>query len=94
MRLVLGNRNATDSHDNGETRETLPKGKRATTVEIPDEVTLGAAFKAITDPGGIWAAHASEGAAPAWVASDNAPLATLVAAHFGGIETRDLEEPA
>jgi hypothetical protein len=96
MRLVLGNRHATDSEDNGETRVVLPKGKRATVVEVPDEVSLSDAFTAITAPGGVWATHATEGATPAWVASDNPTLAAIVASHFGGhegpIEVRDLEE--
>jgi hypothetical protein len=98
MRLVLGNRHATDSEDNGETRFELPKGKRSTEVVVPDEVSLGDAFTAITAPGGVWATHATEDAVPAWVASDNSALATLVASHFGGdkgpIEVRDLEDPS
>jgi len=94
MRLVLGNRHATDSTDNGETRFELPKGKRATTVEIPDEVSLSDAFTAVTAPGGVWATHAKEGAVPAWVASDNEALASIVASHFGNIEVRELEDPA
>lgn len=94
MRLVLGNRHATDSEDNGETRFVLPKGKRATVVEVPDEVSLGDAFTAITASGGIWATHAIEGAKPAWVASDNPSLAALVASHYGDIEVRELEDPA
>ncbi len=94
MRLVLGNRHATDSTDNGDTRTPLPRGKRATIVEIPDDVTLADAFTAITARGGVWATHATDGATPAWVASDSKPLATLVANHFGDIEIRDLEEPA
>lgn len=92
MRLVLGNRHATDSHDNGETREPLPEGKRATVVEIPDEVSLPQAFLAITADGGVWSTHATEGAVPAWVASDNPGLAQLVASHYGDVEIRDLEE--
>src|SRR5690349_9286131 len=92
MIVVLGNRHAIESLDNGKTFQPLRKGKRATRVEIPEEYSLSEAFKAITDATGIWAHHASEGAAPAWVASDSAGLATLLAEHFGGIEVRDLDQ--
>lgn len=109
-RVVLGNRHATDSLDNGETRFALPRGKRATVVDLPEDWTLAQSFLAITSPTGVWATHtsatdeesgalvANDKAIPAWVASDDAALASLVASHFGGlagaeIEIRDLEEP-
>lgn len=105
-RVVLGNRHATDSADNGATRFALPRGKRATVLDIDDDATsLSAAFAAITGPGGVWAHQTgtkgehddalvpNDKAVPAWVASDSAPLATLLAAHWGGIEIRELEEP-
>lgn len=102
-RVVLGNRHATDSPDNGETRHALPKGKRATTIDIPDEVSLTQALIAITTKGGVWDTHtatrekgadpvSNDKAVPAWVASDDPALASVLAAHFGGIEIRDLEE--
>lgn len=103
-RLMLGNRHATDSTDNGATRHALPRGKRATVLDIDDDATsLSAAFAAITGPGGVWATQTgtrnpggellpNPNAVPAWVASDNTPLATLLAAHWGGIEIRELEE--
>lgn len=95
-RVVLGNRHAHQSLDGGETFEALPKGKRATTVEIPDELTIAEAFTAITHPSGVWAAHVhqvrGETPPPAWVASDDTALATLLASHYGGIEIRELEE--
>ncbi|HEY0889315.1 MAG TPA: hypothetical protein VGE38_06880 [Nocardioides sp.] len=94
--VVLGNRHAHQSLDNGQTFEALPKGKRATTIEIPEDYTLAQAFLAITDAGGVWASHVhqvkGETPPPAWVASDDPALATLIAGHYGGIEIRDLEE--
>lgn len=103
-RVVLGNRHASDSHDNGETRFALPRGKRATVIDIPEELNLATALMAITRPGGVWATNTAvtdeeSGAlverdvAPAWVASDDPALASVLAAHFGGVEIRDLEEP-
>jgi hypothetical protein len=95
MLVVLGNRHAIESHDHGKTWEKLPRGKRATRVEIPEEYTLAEAFVAITHPGqGLWTRHSQDGKAPAWVASDSPGLAALVSEHFGGIEVRDLEEPS
>lgn len=112
-RVVLGNRHATESLDNGETRFALPKGKRATLVDLPEDWSLSQAFLALTGVGGVWDTHTQtkdedgvvtsrafddKPAVPAWVASDDAPLASLLAAHFGGIagaeiEIRDLEDP-
>lgn len=93
-RVVLGNRHATDSLDDGATREALPRAKRATVIDIADGTPIDQAFLGIVSPGGIWDTHATPGKTPAWVASDDPSLATLVAAHYGGIEIRDLEEPA
>lgn len=97
-RVVLGNRHAQQSTDNGQTFEPLPKGKRATVIEIPEDTSIGDAFRAITDPGGVWAAQVhqvkGETPPPAWVASDDPALATLIAAQYGGIEIRTLEDPA
>ena len=94
MRVVLGNRHAVHGvNRDGETvTEPMPRGKRATVVDFPDDTTLGDAFTTVTHPQGVWAKHATEGAAPAWVASDSPGLAALLAEHFGDIETRDLEE--
>jgi hypothetical protein len=66
--VVLGNRNAIQSLDNGETFNPLPKGKRATTVEIPDDMSLVDALRAIAD---LWPKHSHQGKPPAWVASDS-----------------------
>lgn len=95
IRLVLGNRDAVHSSDNGETRERLPKGKRATTVEFPDDVSLLDAFKTVVDAQGVWQAHVDKpDRAPAWVAVDaeHPMLAQMISEHFGGIEVRKLEE--
>lgn len=93
MRVVLGNRTATQTVRKGdeETVEALPRGKRATQIDIPDGTPLTSALRTITDPGGVWAAHAKADTAPAWVASDNATLAQVLAEHFGGIEVRELD---
>lgn len=97
-RVVLGNRHAHESTDHGATFTALPKGKRATVIEIPDDFTIAQAFQAITASGGAWEAHVhqvkGETPPPAWVASDDPALASLIAAQYGGIETRELEEPA
>jgi hypothetical protein len=95
-RVVLGNRHAVHSRDNGETVEELA-GKRATIVDTPDGQTIGETFKAVTDPGGIWATHTGgRDVSPAWVASDSPGLAQLLAEHYGAdgkaIEVRDLED--
>lgn len=90
MRVVLGNRTAI--HQVGDAVELMPKGKRATVVDLPDELTLAEAFITITHPQGVWANHAKADTVPVWVASDNDGLAALLAEHFRGIEIRDLEE--
>jgi hypothetical protein len=88
--VVLGNRNAVHSPDNGETVLKL-KGKHATQVIPGPDDSLAEIFKAVTDPTGVWASHATPGAAPPWVASEDPDLTRLLAAHFGGAEVRDLE---
>lgn len=93
MLIVLGNRDAVESHDNGETFERMPKGKRATTIgPFEDGVSVGDALRIITAPDGVWSKHAADGATPAWVAGDHGLLVQLVADHFGGIEIRELEQ--
>lgn len=91
-RVVLGNRHAIESKDNGETFTAMPKGKRATAIDIPDDVSNIAALNAIVHEQGVWAAHAAEGAKPAWVASDSPTLAALLAEHYGDIAIRELEK--
>jgi hypothetical protein len=100
MKLVLGNRDAVESRDNGDTFERMPKGKRATEFVFPEGISLLEAFQVVT--GGGWAAHVDttqtdkDGAvvvpSPAWVASDNGVLADMVSENFGGVEVRELEE--
>lgn len=99
MQVVLGNRNAVHQvrtvDDEGtivEVREPL-KGKQATRIDIPDELSLSDAFLAVAKAeGGVWASHSAEGATPAWVAADSEGMAALLAEHFGGIEIRPLED--
>ena len=90
-RVVLGNRNAVHSRDNGETIEHL-KGKRATVIDLEDG-PLVEQLRNITDERGIWATHAKAGTTPAWVASESPTLAAVLSEHWGGIEIRDLEDP-
>lgn len=89
MKLVLGNRDAVQSVDNGETFERLPNGKRSTTVEPPDGLSLVEIVRVVDS---LWPRHAAEGAVPAWIAGDHAGAVALIADHFGGIEIRELEE--
>lgn len=98
MRIVLGNRDAVHTvkkpGDDGELVETVEKlkGKRATEIDIPDGTDLVSALTTITHGSrGVWASHAAEGATPAWIAGDNEALVGFLAAHFGGIEIRELD---
>lgn len=87
MRVVLGNRHAVDAG------EKMSRGKRATIIDTGESETMSQVFANITHPTqGVWATHSTEGATPAWVASDSPGMASLLAEHFGGIEIRDLEE--
>lgn len=56
-RVVLGNRNAVHSPDDGETSVALPKGKRATVIELPDGMDVVTALTSITHAEGAWAKH-------------------------------------
>lgn len=98
-RVVLGNRHAIHSADNGETYEPLPKGKRATVVDFDEGTSLVDMIKAITEQQGVWTYHAvgpmepvHPDAVPAWVASDHTALADVLAEHYGGIEIRTLTD--
>lgn len=104
MRVVLGNRDAVHSTNNGETRARLPKGKRATEFVFDDGVSLLEAFQTITNPLGGWQAHASEldglgrsgdVGTPAWVAVDkeHETLGRMLAEQYGGVEVRELLDP-
>lgn len=81
MIVVLGNRNNSVG---------LPDGNHATTAHMDDAMPLAAAFRNLTDPDGVIANHFTPGSSPAWVASDNEALASLIAQNFD-IEVRPLE---
>lgn len=95
--IYLGNRAAVAVARDEETgqfiRTPLPKGKRCTTVQPPDDIPLAEMFTTITHGSGVWGFHSDD--PPAWVAveSDNPKLATalagLLSEHYGGIEIRD-----
>lgn len=73
MRVTLGN-----PHPLG-----LPEpANRVTTVVVPDSDTEDEAFRAITDPDGVWAHH-SEAPAPDWVEADDPEFAERIADHYG-----------
>lgn len=96
MILALGNRNAAVAaagEDGSKSMRALEKGKRVTMVEFPDEWALAQCFRALTDGDGVINNHFSAGAKPAWVASDNEALASLVSDNYGGVEIRELELP-
>lgn len=82
--VYLGNRQAIETIDGGQGIDARRQlfGKQCTTVKIPGGTKLLDAARDITHPQGVWAAH-SNADAPAWVASDNAILANLLAAHWG-----------
>lgn len=91
MHLTLGNVKAKEGVGDGvnvtEFREM--KGERETTVNFPDDWTLGQAFVALTSPSGIWANHSDK--PPKWVSSDSAGLASLVAEHYGATVRKEKE---
>lgn len=60
-RVVLGNRHAIQSHDNGGSYTALPKGKRATVADWDDVYTFSEIIEGTTNPArGVWA-HAAVG---------------------------------
>lgn len=65
----------------------------ATIVVFPADASLGDMFTDVTKPGqGVWSAHThTDTSKPAWVASDSAGLASLLAEHYG-CPVRDLNE--
>lgn len=104
MRLALGNRDAIEVtpatfHDDGtvntpQSKKVLDADKRCCYVSFPPERTVSQAFIELTSvPNGIWAAHAAEGAQPAWIAGDNEALVSLLSSDWSGIEVRPLEWP-
>lgn len=68
-------------------RTAMPLGKRCTTAQIPDGVSLVEALTTITSAHGVWANH-SDADSPAWVASTDPALADVLASHYG-CERRD-----
>lgn len=97
MRVVLGNRHAVvvdPTAEEGGAKRRLPRGKRATVIDFDEATSLSEAFTNVTHPTrGVWAFHADDGAAPAWVASDSPAMAAMLSEHFGGLEVRELEDP-
>lgn len=93
--VYLGNRDAVEviTDEDGHTeRRAMPKGKRCTTVALAPGLSLMEAAYDITHASrGVWNAH-SDAAAPAWVASTDPALASLLASHWK-CELRD-PEPA
>lgn len=94
MIVALGNHSAaTTAPGNEGTKivQALPKGKRATYINFPDEWNLAQCLRALTDGDGIMNNHFASGSKPAWVASDNSAMANLISDNYNGIEVRDLE---
>lgn len=59
------------------------EGKLRTFVEFPEGHAVRDAVKDVTNSGGVWASHSTEGDnAPAWVASDNPQLAQALASYY------------
>lgn len=83
--VYLGNRAAVEvvETDNGDReRRELPKGKRCTTVLLaPGLGLMEAAYELTHVTRGVWQAH-SNADAPAWVASTDPALASLLASHW------------
>lgn len=105
LRVVLGNRDAIESRDNGESFERLPDGKRATEVVFPEGTSLLEAFSIVTAQQGVWESHVDTSELdddeqpivpkPAWVAVDkeHETLGRMLAEQYGGIEVRELLDP-
>lgn len=67
-------------------------GKQRTEIRPPDGLTYAELVHDLTHKQGIWQAH-SDAATPAWVASTDPKLATLLGALFD-CEVRDVEDGA
>jgi hypothetical protein len=101
MRLVLGNRDAVERtpaemNQDGTVRvpevvNTLPPGKRATDVHIREDADIVGALNDVVDSNGLWAAHATAGSQPAWIACDEERLVTLLKAVWPEVEVRVLD---
>lgn len=96
--VYLGNRNAIeilpdpDDPENPERRTRTPiktPKKSITEITPPTGLRLLEIATLITDPHrGVWQAH-SDDDAPAWVASTDPALASVLSEHWGGIEIRE-----
>jgi hypothetical protein len=75
----LGNHNAVQTVDGQ--RQPLD-GERVTIVHPPAGLTTAELIHDLTHDRGIWAAH-SDADAPAWVASTDPDLATVISGLFG-----------
>lgn len=87
MYVELGNNDAVERSTDADGNVTINSVEgadetRTTHVVFPDDWSIGQAFVAVSDPRGVWGAHASEGSSPAWVASDSEALASLLADHY------------
>lgn len=87
--VYLGNRKAVQvlRTGDGETVREPVSGKRCTTVVVRDDATL---MEGVTEIQALWR-HMSDADQPAWVATNNAAYAQLLAAQWPGIEIRDPE---
>lgn len=92
MKVIVGNRDAIQVADDGS--RTSLTGNTYTEMLFDDSVDPTYVMRNITDPDGIWANHAQPGSTPAWVASDDQAVAELLSTMWGGIEVRELDEPA
>lgn len=84
MDVQLGNSSAVErkSDSNGVVTEVPIAGNEITHVTLPTDWSIGQAFVAVTDPRGVWAAHAASGTVPTWVSSNDATLQGLLADHY------------
>lgn len=98
MRVLLGNRdafnvvNVPDGKGGITTERQRAAGNFRLDIDFPDGVGLSEAFANVTARNGIWANHTlGNDSKPAWVASDSAELASLIAAEYD-CEVRELDE--
>ena len=94
MQVSLGNSVAKEAfrESDGALQHRPIDGDQVTTVQIPDEYTLGESLQCITAGDGVWANHAQHDEngkpfPPAWVESDSPALTLVLAESFGGIPT-------
>lgn len=98
MYVFLGNHKATDllpvlddagnktfdgDGEIAKSRQPIDGKRRIEIISHPLRGDVSEIFADITAPGGIWKTHAQDGSKPAWVASDDPSIATLLAAFYG-----------